>query len=83
MFVMSVTTMVVINCVVVLNVSLRTPSTHVMTNNVRKVRESLDRLFGIILKRDPVSFYSLSVHPFMFLTYNNLDMLCAILLIQI
>uniref|UniRef100_A0A8C6PSJ1 Cholinergic receptor, nicotinic, gamma n=1 Tax=Nothobranchius furzeri TaxID=105023 RepID=A0A8C6PSJ1_NOTFU len=37
MFVMSVTTMVVINCVIVLNVSLRTPNTHVMTDKVRKV----------------------------------------------
>lgn len=37
MFVMSVTTMVVINCVIVLNVSLRTPNTHIMTNKVRKV----------------------------------------------
>lgn len=38
MFVMSVTTMVVMNCVIVLNVSLRTPSTHIMTDTVRKVR---------------------------------------------
>lgn len=38
MFVMSVTTMVVMNCVIVLNVSLRTPSTHMMTDTVRKVR---------------------------------------------
>ncbi|XP_013877200.1 acetylcholine receptor subunit gamma isoform X2 [Austrofundulus limnaeus] len=37
MFVMSVTTTVVMNCVVVLNVSLRTPSTHVMSDNVRKI----------------------------------------------
>ncbi|KAM3866392.1 acetylcholine receptor subunit gamma [Diretmus argenteus] len=37
MFVMSVTTMVVMNCVIVLNVSLRTPSTHKMTDNVRKM----------------------------------------------
>uniref|UniRef100_A0A3P8SQQ0 Cholinergic receptor, nicotinic, gamma n=1 Tax=Amphiprion percula TaxID=161767 RepID=A0A3P8SQQ0_AMPPE len=37
MFVMSVTTMVVMNCVIVLNVSLRTPNTHIMTNKVRKV----------------------------------------------
>ncbi|XP_056149874.1 acetylcholine receptor subunit gamma [Lampris incognitus] len=37
MFVMSVTTMVVMNSVIVLNVSLRTPSTHKMTNTVRKV----------------------------------------------
>lgn len=38
MFVMSVTTMVVVNCVIVLNVSLRTSSTHIMTDTVRKVR---------------------------------------------
>lgn len=38
MFAMSVTTMVVMNCVIVLNVSLRTPNTHRMTNKVRKVR---------------------------------------------
>lgn len=38
MFAMSVTTTVVMNCVVVLNVSLRTPNTHKMTDNVRKVR---------------------------------------------
>uniref|UniRef100_A0A4W6E9A3 Cholinergic receptor, nicotinic, gamma n=1 Tax=Lates calcarifer TaxID=8187 RepID=A0A4W6E9A3_LATCA len=37
MFVMSVTTMVVMNCVIVLNVSLRTPNTHIMTDKVRKV----------------------------------------------
>ncbi|KAM9322107.1 acetylcholine receptor subunit gamma [Pholidichthys leucotaenia] len=37
MFVMSVTTMVVINCVVVLNISLRTPNTHILTDRVRKI----------------------------------------------
>lgn len=37
MFVMSVTTTVVINCVIVLNVSLRTPNTHRMTDKVRKI----------------------------------------------
>uniref|UniRef100_A0A8C9VFQ0 Cholinergic receptor, nicotinic, gamma n=1 Tax=Scleropages formosus TaxID=113540 RepID=A0A8C9VFQ0_SCLFO len=37
MFVMSVTTTVVMNCVIVLNVSLRTPNTHLMTDKVRKV----------------------------------------------
>uniref|UniRef100_A0A8C6TVI4 Cholinergic receptor, nicotinic, gamma n=1 Tax=Neogobius melanostomus TaxID=47308 RepID=A0A8C6TVI4_9GOBI len=37
MFVMSVTTMVVVNCVIVLNVSLRTPNTHKMTDKVRKI----------------------------------------------
>ncbi|XP_077370425.1 acetylcholine receptor subunit gamma [Festucalex cinctus] len=37
MFVMSVTTIVVMNCVIVLNVSLRTPSTHVMSDQVRKI----------------------------------------------
>ncbi|XP_074545016.1 acetylcholine receptor subunit gamma [Halichoeres trimaculatus] len=37
MFVMSVTTMVVMNCVIVLNVSLRTPNTHILTDKVRKV----------------------------------------------
>uniref|UniRef100_A0AAQ4PTL8 Cholinergic receptor, nicotinic, gamma n=1 Tax=Gasterosteus aculeatus aculeatus TaxID=481459 RepID=A0AAQ4PTL8_GASAC len=42
MFVMSVTTMVVMNCVIVLNVSLRTPNTHKMTDKVRKVRAGCD-----------------------------------------
>ncbi|XP_075875854.1 acetylcholine receptor subunit gamma [Nelusetta ayraudi] len=37
MFVMSVTTAVVMNSVIVLNVSLRTPNTHIMTDKVRKV----------------------------------------------
>ncbi|XP_032420737.1 LOW QUALITY PROTEIN: acetylcholine receptor subunit gamma [Xiphophorus hellerii] len=37
MFVMSVTTVVIINCVIVLNVSLRTPNTHKMTDKVRKI----------------------------------------------
>ncbi|KAM3605393.1 uncharacterized protein V6R79_024837 [Siganus canaliculatus] len=37
MFVMSVTTIVVMNCVIVLNVSLRTPNTHIMTDKVRKI----------------------------------------------
>ncbi|KAK2822326.1 hypothetical protein Q5P01_022391 [Channa striata] len=37
MFVMSVTTAVVMNCVIVLNVSLRTPNTHKMTDKVRKI----------------------------------------------
>ncbi|XP_037643008.1 acetylcholine receptor subunit gamma [Sebastes umbrosus] len=37
MFVMSVTTIVVMNCVIVLNVSLRTPNTHRMTDKVRKI----------------------------------------------
>lgn len=37
MFVMSVTTVVVMNSVIVLNVSLRTPNTHIMTDKVRKV----------------------------------------------
>lgn len=37
MFAMSVTTMVVMNCVIVLNVSQRTPNTHKMTDKVRKI----------------------------------------------
>ncbi|XP_033838494.1 acetylcholine receptor subunit gamma [Periophthalmus magnuspinnatus] len=37
MFVMSVTTTVVMNCVIVLNVSQRTPNTHKMTDKVRKI----------------------------------------------
>ncbi|XP_066508145.1 acetylcholine receptor subunit gamma-like [Hoplias malabaricus] len=37
MFVMTVTTITVMNCVVVLNVSLRTPNTHPMTDKVRKI----------------------------------------------
>lgn len=45
MFVMSVTTMVVMNSVIVLNVSLRTPNTHIMTDKVRKVRLWLTQTF--------------------------------------
>ncbi|CAK6952489.1 acetylcholine receptor subunit gamma [Scomber scombrus] len=37
MFAMSFATMVVMNCVIVLNVSLRTPNTHILTDKVRKV----------------------------------------------
>ncbi|XP_056452979.1 acetylcholine receptor subunit gamma [Gadus chalcogrammus] len=37
MFVISFTTMVVMNCVVVLNVSLRTPNTHKMSDRVRRI----------------------------------------------
>uniref|UniRef100_A0A8L0DU17 Cholinergic receptor, nicotinic, gamma n=1 Tax=Oncorhynchus mykiss TaxID=8022 RepID=A0A8L0DU17_ONCMY len=37
MFVMSVTTIIVMNCVIVLNLSLRSPNTHIMNNKVRKV----------------------------------------------
>ncbi|XP_062843317.1 acetylcholine receptor subunit gamma [Trichomycterus rosablanca] len=37
MFMMSVTAITVMNCVVVLNVSRRTPNTHPMSNKVRKV----------------------------------------------
>ncbi|XP_068605011.1 acetylcholine receptor subunit gamma [Brachionichthys hirsutus] len=37
MFAMSVTTMVVMNCVIVLNVSLRTPNTHIMSDKVREI----------------------------------------------
>eukprot|EP00064_Thunnus_orientalis_P010661 superscaffoldBa00001466_g10687 len=48
MFVMSVTTMVVMNCVIILNVSLRTPNTHVMTDRVRKIfLNILPRLLGM------------------------------------
>lgn len=41
MFVMVVTTIVVMNAVLVLNVSLRTPNTHSMTDRVRKVWRNL------------------------------------------
>ncbi|XP_069053518.1 acetylcholine receptor subunit gamma [Lepisosteus oculatus] len=37
MFAMTVTTIIVMNCVIVLNVSLRTPNTHIMTNQVRQI----------------------------------------------
>ena len=50
MFVMSVTTMVVMNCVVVLNVSLRTPNTHKMTDKVRKVGSPVHRSMYILVK---------------------------------
>lgn len=46
MFVMSVTTMVVMNCVIVLNISLRTPNTHKMSDKVRKVSVWPDHLFS-------------------------------------
>uniref|UniRef100_A0A8C1PZT0 Cholinergic receptor, nicotinic, gamma n=1 Tax=Cyprinus carpio TaxID=7962 RepID=A0A8C1PZT0_CYPCA len=45
MFVMSVTTITVMNCVVVLNVSLRTPNTHPMSNTVRKVQQNYLTIF--------------------------------------
>ncbi|GAA6090873.1 acetylcholine receptor subunit gamma isoform X1 [Tachysurus ichikawai] len=48
MFVMSVTAITVMNCVVVLNVSLRTPNTHPLTNKVRKVLlNSFSRVLGM------------------------------------
>ncbi|XP_037314787.2 acetylcholine receptor subunit gamma [Pungitius pungitius] len=51
MFVMSVTTMVVMNCVIVLNVSLRTPNTHTMTDKVRKILLNiLPRLLGMHMR---------------------------------
>ncbi|XP_037537615.1 acetylcholine receptor subunit gamma [Nematolebias whitei] len=52
MFVMSVTTMVVMNGVIVLNVSLRTPNTHKMTNQVRKIfLNILPQLLRMRMKR--------------------------------
>ncbi|KAM6948209.1 acetylcholine receptor subunit gamma [Aplochiton taeniatus] len=51
MFVMSVTTIIVMNCVVVLNVSLRTPNTHKMTDKVRRVLlNALPRLLGMRMR---------------------------------
>ncbi|KAJ8011589.1 hypothetical protein DPEC_G00059820 [Dallia pectoralis] len=37
MFVMSITIVIVMNCVVVLNVSLRSPNTHMLSNKTRKI----------------------------------------------
>ncbi|XP_077078472.1 acetylcholine receptor subunit gamma [Siphateles boraxobius] len=52
MFVMSVTTITVMNCVVVLNVSLRTPNTHPMSNTIRKVLLNiLPRLLRMTMRR--------------------------------
>ncbi|XP_051557591.1 acetylcholine receptor subunit gamma-like [Myxocyprinus asiaticus] len=52
MFVMSVTTITVMNCVVVLNVSLRTPNTHPMSNTIRKVLLNiLPRLLRMRMQR--------------------------------
>ncbi|XP_043079761.1 acetylcholine receptor subunit gamma [Puntigrus tetrazona] len=52
MFVMSVTTITVMNCVVVLNVSLRTPNTHPMSNTIRKVLLNiLPRLLRMTMQR--------------------------------
>ncbi|KAG9278197.1 acetylcholine receptor subunit gamma [Astyanax mexicanus] len=52
MFVMSVTTITVMNCVVVLNVSLRTPNTHPMNDKVRKVLLNiLPRLLRMRMQR--------------------------------
>ncbi|XP_004716231.1 acetylcholine receptor subunit epsilon [Echinops telfairi] len=47
MFVMVVATLIVMNCVIVLNVSLRTPTTHTMSPRLRHVLlELLPRLLG-------------------------------------
>ncbi|XP_060722514.1 LOW QUALITY PROTEIN: acetylcholine receptor subunit gamma [Tachysurus vachellii] len=52
MFVMSVTAITVKNCVVVLNVSLRTPNTHPLTNKVRKVLLNIfPRVLGMGMHR--------------------------------
>ncbi|KAK3513821.1 hypothetical protein QTP70_028863 [Hemibagrus guttatus] len=52
MFVMSVTAITVMNCVVVLNVSLRTPNTHTLTNKVRKVLLNIfPRVLGMRMHR--------------------------------
>ncbi|XP_026781416.2 acetylcholine receptor subunit gamma isoform X3 [Pangasianodon hypophthalmus] len=52
MFVMSVTAITVMNCVVVLNVSLRTPNTHLLTNKVRKVLLNIfPRVLGMRMQR--------------------------------
>ncbi|KAL6467885.1 hypothetical protein MHYP_G00235620 [Metynnis hypsauchen] len=52
MFVMTVTAITVMNCVVVLNVSLRTPNTHPMTDKVRKVLLNiLPRLLRMRMQR--------------------------------
>ncbi|KAL0201436.1 hypothetical protein M9458_004623, partial [Cirrhinus mrigala] len=49
---MSVTTITVMNCVVVLNVSLRTPNTHPMSNTIRKVLLNiLPRLLRMTMQR--------------------------------
>lgn len=54
MFVMSVTTITVMNCVVVLNVSLRTPNTHPMNNTIRKVQQNYLTIFALcFLSDDP------------------------------
>lgn len=41
MFIMVLVTVVVLNCVIVLNLHFRTPSTHVMTDWTKEVRPSL------------------------------------------
>ncbi len=41
MFIMVLVTVVVLNCVIVLNLHFRTPSTHVMTEWTKEVRPSL------------------------------------------
>ncbi|XP_076838107.1 acetylcholine receptor subunit gamma isoform X2 [Brachyhypopomus gauderio] len=52
MFVMSVTAVTVMNCVVVLNISKRTPNTHPMTDKVRKVMLNvLPRLLRMRMQR--------------------------------
>ncbi|XP_035384279.1 acetylcholine receptor subunit gamma isoform X1 [Electrophorus electricus] len=52
MFVMSVTAITVMNCVVVLNISKRTPNTHAMSNKVRKVMLNvLPRLLRMRMQR--------------------------------
>ncbi|XP_078525065.1 acetylcholine receptor subunit epsilon [Lissotriton helveticus] len=50
-FVMSVSTLVVLNCVIVLNVSLRTPNTHSMSEKIKRVfLEVLPHYLGMHLE---------------------------------
>ncbi|XP_074839000.1 acetylcholine receptor subunit epsilon [Carettochelys insculpta] len=56
LFVMGVATLIVMNCVVVLNVSLRTPSTHSMAEPLRHVLlEVLPRAMGPVLMSAPAA----------------------------
>lgn len=63
MFAMSVTTMVVMNCVIVLNVSLRTPNTYIMSDRVREVRGRALRLQYHLSPCELVSPSDLFEHP--------------------
>uniref|UniRef100_A0A9J7XV48 Cholinergic receptor, nicotinic, delta (muscle) n=1 Tax=Cyprinus carpio carpio TaxID=630221 RepID=A0A9J7XV48_CYPCA len=52
MFIMVLVTVVVLNCVIVLNLHFRTPSTHVMTEWTKEVRPSLVCVIIVFFEKD-------------------------------